>query len=141
MSARGRKVESPGAGPEEGLLSVREAARVLRVSESTIWRWIGSGQLPAVRIGPKRVWLRAGDVAGMIRPVTNGRAGQGAPRGDGRAMKGVSELTVEQQKRGLAAVESARRFQKYVLAKRGSIPWEDSAELIRQMRDERSAEL
>ncbi|MFC9987838.1 helix-turn-helix domain-containing protein [Streptomyces cyaneofuscatus] len=36
------------------LLTVHEAAAVLRVSKPTIYRWIASGDLPAVRYGKPR---------------------------------------------------------------------------------------
>lgn len=36
------------------LLTVREAAAALRVSKPTIYRWIASGDLPAVRYGKPR---------------------------------------------------------------------------------------
>ncbi len=32
-------------------LSVRETARALGASPASVWRWITSGELPAVRIG------------------------------------------------------------------------------------------
>jgi excisionase family DNA binding protein len=36
------------------LLTVREAAAALRVSKSTIYRWIAEGELPAIRYGQPR---------------------------------------------------------------------------------------
>ncbi len=36
------------------LLTVREAAVVLRVSKPTIYRWIACGELPAIRYGQPR---------------------------------------------------------------------------------------
>jgi len=43
-------------------LTVAEAARYLKVSEPTIWRWIRSGRLPSVKVGRlRRVPLAALD--------------------------------------------------------------------------------
>lgn len=36
------------------LLTVKETAAVLRVSEPTVYRWIANGDLPAIRYGQPR---------------------------------------------------------------------------------------
>jgi excisionase family DNA binding protein len=47
----------------EALLRVREAAEYLDVHEDTVRRWIDSGRLPSVRVGPfRRVRVRECDV-------------------------------------------------------------------------------
>lgn len=51
------------AQPE--VLTVGEIASYLRVSETTVWRWCSSGQLPAFRIG--RSWrVRRSDLESNI---------------------------------------------------------------------------
>ncbi len=40
-----------GERMERLALSVRETARALGASPASVWRWITSGELPAVRIG------------------------------------------------------------------------------------------
>ena len=47
------------------LLTVREAAHVLRVSELTLWSLTNSGELPAVRVG-RSVRYDQNDLAGWI---------------------------------------------------------------------------
>ena len=47
-------------GPAPGLLTIREAAGVLRVSESTIRNAIGSGRLRAFRFGVRGGSIRIG---------------------------------------------------------------------------------
>lgn len=56
-------------------LTVAEVAHYLRVGKSTVWRWIGSGQLPAFRIG--RGWrVRRQDLENHIKPHSATRAEQ-----------------------------------------------------------------
>lgn len=49
--------------------TVAEAARQLKVSVSTIWRWINAGSLTAYRVGPRRIRITRGDLAALIRPA------------------------------------------------------------------------
>lgn len=44
---------------EAQLLRIRDVARYLNVSESTVWRWVRSGKLPSVRLGGVRRIRRA----------------------------------------------------------------------------------
>jgi len=48
------------------LLTIPEAARLLRQSISTTRRWIYQGILPARRIGPRRVFILRKDVLEFI---------------------------------------------------------------------------
>jgi excisionase family DNA binding protein len=60
---------------EDDYLTVAEAATILRVAPSTIRRWIRSGEVPAQRLGPRRVALRRSDIDRLIvplHPTTNG---------------------------------------------------------------------
>jgi excisionase family DNA binding protein len=49
-------------------LTVAEAAALLRVGPSTIWRWIKAGRLPAHRLGPRTVRIHRADVEAMEQP-------------------------------------------------------------------------
>ena len=49
--------------------SVPEAARQLRVSRATIWRWIRTGRLPASRVGPRTTRIRQADLERLLAPV------------------------------------------------------------------------
>lgn len=51
--------------PLTPLLTVREAADVLRVSERTLWTLTHSGELPSVRVG-RSVRYDANDLAAWI---------------------------------------------------------------------------
>jgi excisionase family DNA binding protein len=111
--------------PGERMLSVPEAARALDMSESTIWRWIRSGLLPAQRIGPKRVRVLEADVRATAQP----------------ARPAAPELTEEEATRLLKAFEDARRFRQRLLEERGGVPFRSSAEDLYELREERSAQL
>jgi len=50
--------------------TVPEAAEMLSVSPSTIWRWIKSGKLPAYRVGERSIRIKRVDLEGMISPVS-----------------------------------------------------------------------
>lgn len=54
---------------DDALYTVPEAAALLAVSQSTVWRWIVAGQLRAHRIGPRRIRIRKQDLVAVVRPV------------------------------------------------------------------------
>jgi excisionase family DNA binding protein len=54
---------------EREFYTVSEAARVLDVSRTTIWRWIDIGKLPAYRVGGRTIRIRREDVETMRRPA------------------------------------------------------------------------
>jgi excisionase family DNA binding protein len=49
--AAGFEVERVAPGSTEPLLTIREAALSLRVSEQTVWRRVRAGELRAVQLG------------------------------------------------------------------------------------------
>lgn len=50
--------------------SVSQAARVLAVSRSTVWRWIASGKLRAHRVGGRTIRIRADDLDQAVQPTS-----------------------------------------------------------------------
>ncbi len=52
-----------------GYYSVSEAAALLKVSQSTVWRWIKSGKLPAKQIGARTIRITKQDLAAIFAPV------------------------------------------------------------------------
>lgn len=49
--------------------TIPEAARRLKVSEATIWRWIESKRLAAYRVGPRRIRIRKPDLESVVHPI------------------------------------------------------------------------
>ncbi len=49
--------------------TISEAAQLLRVSRSTVWRWIEAGELMAYRVGTRTIRIRRDDLRGLLRPA------------------------------------------------------------------------
>ncbi len=64
---------------EEEFYTVAEAARVLQVSHSTVWRWIEARKLPAYRVGHRAIRIRRRDLEEVIRPVAWQKATKDLP--------------------------------------------------------------
>jgi excisionase family DNA binding protein len=117
-------------------LTVAEAAERLKVSRSTLWRWIDEGKLPAYRLGQRRVLIRPADLNALITPA---RGDNEARLGD-RAELG-QPLTDEERHRALAALEAARELKVRMRERHGEQLFPDSTEIVRAMREERTREL
>ena len=124
---------------DEEYLTITEAVTLLRVAPSTIRRWIREGDVPAYRLGQRRVALRRGDLATLITPVPSRAEGVSKMSGDEHPE--IRRMTPEEQRRGLAALEHARRLNEEILAERGGKPFSPSWEIINEMRDERTRQL
>jgi excisionase family DNA binding protein len=55
--------------PDVDLLTVPEAAAVLKVSPVTVSRWLRQGRLPAYRLGPRAVRIRRADLQAVFAPA------------------------------------------------------------------------
>lgn len=115
---------------DEDYLSVAEAADRLRVAQSTIRRWIREGDVPAYRLGRRRVGLKRGDLDRLVTPVR--------PATDENHMSQITttevrQFTTEQRRRGLEIMDD--------LAGRGGVPYPSSTELLAEMREERMRQL
>src|SRR3989304_5507648 len=92
---------------EEEFVSIREAAKLLHVSQSTIWRWINHGELPAYRFGYRRVLLKKADLAPLITPAR--QAQQKGVSMTGTERKG-RPITVKEQQQMLTAGDAAKQL-------------------------------
>ena len=60
-------IEVRGDSP---FLTVAEAARYLKVSEPTIWRWVRGGKLPSFKVGRLRR-IPLADLDGLVHQATS----------------------------------------------------------------------
>ena len=128
---------------EHGYVTVAEAAKRLRVSHPTIWRWIKAGKLPAYRVGPKTIRIKEADLVTVVQPAVGPRRELALMRhGSSPATTiTVPPLTEDERQRGREALlRSQQRLERMRRERRGQ-PIPSSWELIRQMREERSDEL
>ncbi len=56
------------------LLTVREAAQLLKVSTMTIKRWLKQGRLVAYHVGPRALRIKQEDLQDLLRPATASEA-------------------------------------------------------------------
>jgi excisionase family DNA binding protein len=54
---------------ESDYYTVAQAAKVLDVSPSTIWRWIKADILPAYRVGPRKIRIKKEELLSIITPA------------------------------------------------------------------------
>ena len=124
---------------EEEYLTVAEAATLLRVAPSTVRRWIREGDVPAHRIGRRRVALRRGDLARLITPAR--------PAADTADTVAVDEpvvgrrLTPEEKQRARDAMDRAQELAKRTFEERGGKLFPPSWITINEQRDERTRQL
>jgi excisionase family DNA binding protein len=120
-------------------LTVTEAATLLRVAPSTIRRWIREGDLPAYRIGRRRVAVLRTDLAGLVAPA---RAAL-EPVQEASDIERIKErkLTPQEVRQGIEAMERLLKHRGEIYARRGGMPFRPSQEIIDEMREERTRQL
>jgi excisionase family DNA binding protein len=124
---------------DEEFLTVAEAAKLLRVAPSTVRRWIREGDVPAHRIGRRRVALRRADLGRLITPAR--------PAADATDNVAVNEpvvgrrLTPEEKARALEAMDRAQALAKRTFEERGGKLFPPSWITINEQRDERTRQL
>ncbi len=122
---------------EERYVSVAQAAELLRVSRSTLWRWISQGDLPAYRFGHRRVLIKQNDLERLLAPVATKKGGTIDQREPVQSLPMSSTEAADQ----LTVVEGARALQDRLLARRGGVLFPPSSDDLRELRDERDADL
>lgn len=122
----------------EKYITIAKAAQLLEVSKSTLWRWINKGDIPAYRFGHRRVLIKQDDLDKLITPA---RVDKGDAMFQKERDRLLQPLTKQEQEKALAILESAKRLRQEMVDKREGELFSDSAELIQQMRQERSDQL
>ncbi len=124
---------------DEEFVTVAEAATLLRVAPSTVRRWIREGDVPAHRIGRRRVALRRADLASLITPAR--------PAVETKHNAAVDDpvvgrrLTPEEIQQALEALDRAQRHAAEIQARRGGKLFPPSWITINEQRDERTRQL
>lgn len=134
MTMKDKEQESAEPTPEifYDLTSTQDAAKLLRVSESTVWRWINQEKIPAYKVGSKRVWLRRSELESLIRPARKRKE---------PTMERKQMLTLPMSAFATGdneAVARARALQASLLAKRGGKPMPEAWQDIDEAREQRS---
>lgn len=63
------------ASQDDDLLTIAEAAELLKVSAVTVSRWRRQGRLPTLKVGPRAVRIRRGDLDRVALPYSGPVAG------------------------------------------------------------------
>ncbi len=124
---------------DEEYVTVTEAATLLRVAPSTVRRWIREGDVPAYRIGRRRVALKRDDLSNLITPAGPGMETRGEVVGDEKWEP--RRLTPEEQQQALEVMDRARRHAAETTARRGGKLFPPSWITINEQRDERTRQL
>jgi excisionase family DNA binding protein len=124
---------------DEEYVTVAEAAMLLRVAPSTVRRWIREGDVPAYRIGRRRVALKRDDLSNLITPAGPGMAVSGKVVDDQKWEP--HRLTPEEQQQALEVLDRARRHAAEIQARRGGKLFPPSWITINEQRDERTRQL
>lgn len=123
--------------PEHDLLTVAEAARILKVSQVTIHRWLKQGRIPSYHLGPRYIRIRRSDLGAVLKPARRSQAaGPGEDRQAGAKLV-VRPLTDVEAQRGLEALESSKSLLEQMKTQTQGKPLPSSWRMIRRARAER----
>lgn len=122
---------------DEKYVSVDEAAELLKVGRSTLWRWISQGDLPAYRFGRRRVLIQLDDLDKLIAPVRREKEGGMA----GPEQEEPGPLTETERKTGLEALAKLRALQEEMLGRRDGVLFPSAAEELHKLREQRTRKL
>jgi len=123
VSAQDIPMQAPDPGAE--LFTVAEAAKLLKVSTTTLHRWLKQGRLHAYRVGPRAVRVHRADLAKLLVPTADLR---------------VPLLTEAEATAALVALKDAQALTAAIQHQRGQ-PLSASWSLIRHAREERATRL
>ncbi len=132
-----REPRAASADEWDDFVTVEKGATLLRISQSTVWRWVKAGDVKAYRIGGRRVWLRRSELAELVRPATD-KPKKGGTMAQGERVH-ERRLTEAERHQMLGAVEAARELQAKLLEAREGKLFRPAYEEIDEARRERSA--
>jgi excisionase family DNA binding protein len=117
------------------LLTLDEAATLLKVSIVTLRRWIKQGRLPAYHVGPRKVRIKRSDLTNAFTPTYQEEVSAMPERST------VRPLTDAQVREGLAALKEADAVIEVIRERRGGQPLDSSVPLIHRARETRAKHL
>ena len=136
---------------EADLLTIPEAAEILKVSTVTISRWLKQERLPAHRVGPRAVRIRRGDLAKVMapargrppiatRPTPAGRepaSGLAAAERWSASTHSTGEPARTDLDGRLAMLTEARALRERILARRKGVTLPSAGAEVERARDKR----
>jgi excisionase family DNA binding protein len=127
---------------DDELLTIDDTARLLKVSRMTVHRWLKAGRLAGVRVGPKAVRIRRGDLVRAMQPLAAAPGTADQSRATVHPdIASIPPPTDDEVRRTLAAIDAARALGDRIRARLGDQPLEESWPIIREAREERSRRL
>jgi excisionase family DNA binding protein len=103
--------------------TINEAAELLDVSRTTVWRWIREGRLPAYRAGSRTIRIKAEDLERRVQPVRpadqSSPAAEAAKQDIWAGYDPEKALVALRQMRGLFKGVDMEQFKKDMRASRG----------------------
>jgi excisionase family DNA binding protein len=117
------------------LLTLTEAATLLKVSVVTLRRWIKQGRLPAYHVGPRKVRINRSDLSKTFTPTNQEEVSAMPERST------IRPLTDAEVQAGLEALQESSAFIERLQERRKGQPLAPSWPLIRQEREARSKRL
>jgi excisionase family DNA binding protein len=124
---------------DEEYLTVAEAARLLRVAPSTVRRWIRDGDVPAYRVGRRRVALKRDELSNLIRPARPVEGTSGNLVDDEKWEP--RRLTPDEKQQALEVMDRIQQRAKEIQARRGGKLFPPAWITINEQRDERTRQL
>lgn len=117
------------------LLTLDEAATMLKVSIVTLRRWIKQGRLPAYHVGPRKVRIKRRDLTKAFTPTMQEEVNAMPERIP------IRPLTDAEVRQGLEALKESEALIERLRERRKGQPLAPSWPLIRPEREERSKRL
>lgn len=135
-----RRVQRAMEQPSD-LLTIKEAAALLKVSPITVTRYVKQERLSAYHIGPRAIRVRRADIEQLLRPTTKREEVATTKEQQTPSSPSMAPLTAEEKARLAQTMEQAKALQARMLQRRGGKPLSPSWKIIEEARRQRAAEL